>query len=66
MAVRSKMFQCTGCCDGYNVSYCSRECQEAHWPYHKKFCGKTVQEIAATQDFQDAFAKLSRFTSLSE
>jgi hypothetical protein len=47
MAVRSKMFQCTGCCDGYNVSYCSRECQEAHWPYHKHGCGKSDQELVA-------------------
>jgi hypothetical protein len=49
MVVRSKMLQCTGCCDGYCVSYCSRECQEAHWPHHKEFCGeiKTAKELAA-------------------
>ena len=46
-AVRSKMFRCTGCLSDYYVSYCSRECQEAHWPVHKKHCGKTTQEIAA-------------------
>ena len=63
MAVRSKMLRCTGCLNYHYVSYCSRECQEADWPHHKKLCGKTVQEIAATQDFQDAFAKLSQCTS---
>ena len=45
MAVRSKMLRCTGCLDDQYVSYCSRECQEAHWSEHKKFCGKTVEEI---------------------
>jgi hypothetical protein len=45
-AVRSKMLRCTGCLIGRSVSYCSRECQEAHWPHHKKYCGKTAQEIA--------------------
>jgi hypothetical protein len=43
MAVRSKMLRCTGC---RNVNYCSRECQEANWPMHKKYCGLTTQEIA--------------------
>ena len=66
MAVRSKMLRCTGCQkNGRNVNYCSRECQEAHWPEHKKYCGLTTQEIAATQGFQDAFAKLSQYTSMS-
>ena len=46
MAVRSKMFRCTGCLIGHYVSYCSRECQEADWPHHKEFCGITPQEIA--------------------
>ena len=52
-AIRSKMFRCTGCIDQH-VSYCSRECQEANWATHKKFCGLKFSEMVATQDFQDA------------
>ena len=47
MAVRSKMFRCTGCINGHNASYCSRECQEVHWSHHKVICGKTRQEVRA-------------------
>ena len=47
MAVRSKMFRCTGCLNDQYYSYCSRECQEVHWPYHKIICGKTVHEVRA-------------------
>jgi hypothetical protein len=47
MAVRSKMLRCTGCLNDHYVSYCSRECQEADWPSHKKFCGKTAKEVSA-------------------
>eukprot|EP00573_Skeletonema_grethae_P001846 CAMPEP_0201686002 /NCGR_PEP_ID=MMETSP0578-20130828/599_1 /ASSEMBLY_ACC=CAM_ASM_000663 /TAXON_ID=267565 /ORGANISM="Skeletonema grethea, Strain CCMP 1804" /LENGTH=451 /DNA_ID=CAMNT_0048169989 /DNA_START=47 /DNA_END=1402 /DNA_ORIENTATION=- len=36
MAERRSMMRCTGCGD---VNYCSRECQKAHWPAHKKTCG---------------------------
>ena len=43
MAIRSKMLQCIRC---RNVSYCSKECQEANWAHHKLACGKTFQEIA--------------------
>ena len=32
---RSKMLYCTQC---RNANYCSRECQVAHWPFHKEFC----------------------------
>ena len=42
-AIHSSMLQCTGCLD---ISYCSRECQEADWPKHKIVCGKTSQEVA--------------------
>ncbi len=45
--IRSKMLRCTGCINGHNVNYCSRECQEANWPKHKKFCGKTAKEVSA-------------------
>ncbi len=44
MVVRSKMLRCTGCLNDYYMSYCSRECQEAHWPNHKEYCGLTAQE----------------------
>jgi hypothetical protein len=46
-AIRSKMVYCTRCINGHDVSYCSRKCQEAHWPRHKKECCKNIQEIAA-------------------
>ncbi len=54
MAVRSKMLKCTGCLNEQYVSYCSRECQEAHWPEHKVHCGKTVEEINAIICSRDA------------
>jgi len=38
---RKSMLRCTGC--GY-VNYCSRECQKAHWPEHKKTCGMDEDE----------------------
>lgn len=34
--------RCTGC---KMVSYCGRECQRKNWKAHKKFCGKSVQEM---------------------
>ncbi len=46
-AIRSKMLRCTGCLNDHYVSYCSRECQEAHWPVHKTICGKTAKEVSA-------------------
>jgi hypothetical protein len=47
MAVRSSMLRCTGCLNDHYVSYCSRECQEANWSNHKRFCGKTAKEVSA-------------------
>ena len=35
MTERSSMMLCTRC---RRVNYCSRECQEAHWPRHKELC----------------------------
>jgi hypothetical protein len=55
IAVRSKMFRCTGCINGRAVNYCSRECQEAHWPEHKLICGKSDQEILAANFQQCTF-----------
>eukprot|EP00984_Skeletonema_dohrnii_P001319 scaffold402_cov70-Skeletonema_dohrnii-CCMP3373.AAC.3 len=40
---RSKMLCCTRCS---NQFYCSRDCQEAHWPKHKKFCKEMAEENA--------------------
>jgi hypothetical protein len=51
-AVRSKMLKCTGC---HNVSYCSRECQEAAWAKHKKICGKVLGQI--TNDIRELLGK---------
>ena len=48
-AVRSKMLYCTQCC--YS-KYCSRECQVAHWPTHKKFCIATARRLAAQKSRQ--------------
>ena len=32
---RRALKDCTGC---NKVQYCSKECQKAAWPYHKKYC----------------------------
>ena len=37
---------CSGC---YSESYCSRECQRLHWPYHKKDC-KTLYGLIGEQE----------------
>ena len=47
--VRSKMLYCTQC---RGVNYCSRECQAAHWPTHKKHCIATVRRLAARKSRQ--------------
>ena len=36
---RSQLHVCTGC--RYTI-YCSRECQWAHWPHHKQYCGNRL------------------------
>eukprot|EP00985_Skeletonema_marinoi_P000877 scaffold360_cov77-Skeletonema_marinoi.AAC.2 len=43
MVERSNMLYCTRCRGAY---YCSRDCQEADWRRHKKFCKKTAEENA--------------------
>ena len=43
MVERSKMLYCTRC---RYANYCSRECQKAAWPLHKKLCDKHVRERA--------------------
>ena len=38
---KEKMRKCAKCKDSkLSVRYCSKECQLAHWPAHKAFCGK--------------------------
>ena len=35
-----RMFKCGECMQVRTVTrYCSKECQEAHWPVHEAFCG---------------------------
>ena len=43
MVERKGMLHCIRCRLEY---YCSRECQEADWPMHKKLCNKYVDEQA--------------------
>eukprot|EP00984_Skeletonema_dohrnii_P023747 scaffold12826_cov75-Skeletonema_dohrnii-CCMP3373.AAC.3 len=40
---RSKMLYCTRCRYAY---YCSRDCQEADWRGHKKFCNERAEQTA--------------------
>ena len=40
---RSKMLYCTRCSVAY---YCSRDCQEADWRGHKKFCNERAEQTA--------------------
>ena len=47
--IRSKMLYCTQC---RNANYCSRECQESHWPRHKKICAVAANMRAARKSRQ--------------
>ena len=42
--IRSTMLSCTQC---RRASYCSRECQAAHWPLHKQLCVIHANRLAA-------------------
>ena len=44
VAERSTMLCCTRC---RRVNYCSAECQEVNWPWHKEFCEAMRREKKA-------------------
>ncbi|RLN90449.1 hypothetical protein BBJ28_00001296 [Nothophytophthora sp. Chile5] len=46
-APNDKLFRCARCQD---VLYCSRECQKAAWRLHKQLCGKTPEQIRASNE----------------
>lgn len=37
-------YSCKSWCQVCGIYYCSRTCQEKHWPYHKKICAKTLPQ----------------------
>ena len=47
MALHAKLKKCGSC---QVVSYCSVECQRAHWPDHKEFCKKTHAQMKKFHD----------------
>eukprot|EP00984_Skeletonema_dohrnii_P033003 scaffold28303_cov67-Skeletonema_dohrnii-CCMP3373.AAC.1 len=47
---RSKMLYCTRCSNQY---YCSRDCQEAHWPKHKNLCKEMAERNAKFEQDED-------------
>ncbi len=50
---RDRMFNCTRC---RLANYCSKECQEADWPTHKKWCKEhatAVKRAQARLELQD-------------
>ena len=52
---RKGMLHCIRCRKEY---YCSRECQEAHWPRHREWCDKYVDEQAAFEAMQQVWYDL--------
>ena len=38
----TKFMRCSGCTD---VHYCSKACQHADWPRHKKSCKRSVDKV---------------------
>ncbi|CAI5496551.1 unnamed protein product [Closterium sp. Naga37s-1] len=41
-----KLRSCSGC---GKVAYCSRECQKAHWPFHKLTCKSKASSVVSGQ-----------------
>ena len=54
--VRSEMLYCTQC---RKANYCSKECQVAHWPTHKKFC-VAAASMRAAQKLRQKRSRQSR------
>ncbi|ETN09504.1 hypothetical protein PPTG_22887 [Phytophthora nicotianae INRA-310] len=46
-APSEKLSKCARCRDAV---YCSRDCQKAAWKLHKRLCGKTTEEITASNE----------------
>ncbi|CAI5971572.1 unnamed protein product [Closterium sp. NIES-64] len=53
-----KLRRCGGC---GKVVYCSRECQKAHWPFHKLTCpGRTSGKRSGTYGSKDGCMKIGK------
>jgi MYND finger len=46
----SVKFKCSRC---LRVCYCSKQCQEKHWPLHKKICKTPEQQEAVQQNVRN-------------